>query len=49
MASSIIGQDEGVPGGLSGWDIEVTDHAGRTVLLMPISDPQQKMKRKQAA
>jgi hypothetical protein len=49
MASSIIDQDEGVPSRFSGWDIEVTDHAGGTVLLMPVSDVQQNMKRKQAA
>jgi hypothetical protein len=49
MASSIIGQSEGAPGSLSGWDIEVTDHAGRTVLLVPMNDLQQNMKRKQAA
>jgi len=49
MASSIIGQSEGAPGSLSGWDIEVADHAGRTVLIVPINDLQQNMKRKQAA
>jgi hypothetical protein len=37
MASSIIGQSEGAPGILSSWDIEVTDHRGRTVLIVPIS------------
>jgi hypothetical protein len=35
--------------GLSSWDIEVTDHRGRTVLIVPINDLQQNMKRKQAA
>src|SRR3954453_17039138 len=35
MASAIIGQDEGVPSRLSGWDIEVTDHTGRTFLVVP--------------
>jgi len=49
MVSSIIDQGECAPGSLSGWDIEVTDHAGGTVLLMPVSDVQQNMKRKQAA
>ena len=49
MASSIIGQSEGAPGILSSWDIEVTDHRGRTVLIVPINDLQQNMERKQAA
>jgi hypothetical protein len=49
MASAIIGQSEGAPGILSSWDIEVTDHRGRTVLIVPINDLQQTMKRKQAA
>ena len=49
MASAIMGQSEGAPGSLSGWDIEVTDHTGRTVLIVPISDVQRNMKRKQAA
>ena len=44
-----FGQSEDAPGSLSGWDIEVTDHTGGTVLLVPISDLQQNMKRKQAA
>src|SRR4051812_19768883 len=48
MASSIIGQSEDAPGSLLGWDIEVTDHSGGTVLLMPISNLQQNMKRKHA-
>ena len=38
-AESIIGQSEGAPGILSGWDIEVTDHRGRTVLIVPINGP----------
>ena len=42
MASSIIGQSEGAPGILSSWDIEVTDHRGRTVLIVPISGLQPK-------
>jgi hypothetical protein len=49
MASAIIGQDEGAPGSLLGWDIDVTDHAGRAVLMVPISDLQRKMKQKRAA
>ena len=49
MASAIIGQDEGAPGSLLGWDIEVTDHAGRAVLMVPISDLQRKMKQNRAA
>jgi len=48
MASAIIGQSEGAPGILSSWDIEVTDHRGRTVLIAPINDLQN-MERKQAA
>jgi uncharacterized protein DUF6894 len=49
MVSSIIDQGECAPGSLSGWDIEVTDHTGRTVLLVPISDMQPNIRRKQAA
>ena len=49
MVSSIIDQGECAPGSLSGWDIEVTDHTGQTVLLVPISDMQPNIRRKQAA
>ena len=48
MASSITGQSDGA-WSRSGWDIEVTDHTGGTVLIVPISGLQQNMKRKQAA
>jgi hypothetical protein len=49
MASSIMGQSECALGSLSGWDIEVTDQTGRTVLIVPISDGRQNMKHNQAA
>jgi hypothetical protein len=49
MASAIIGSGEGAPGSLSGWDIEVTDHTGETVLIAPVSDMQPNIRRKQAA
>ena len=50
LASSILSQDhDDAPGSRLGWDIEVTDHAGRTVLLIPISGAQQRVTPKQAA
>src|SRR3954469_779419 len=36
IASSIIDQGECAPGSLSSWDIEITDHAGRTFLVVPV-------------
>ena len=38
IASSIIDQGECAPGSLSSWDIEVTDHAGRTFLVVRSPD-----------
>ena len=38
MASSILDRDEGAPTNLPGWDIEVIDAAGRTVLVVPVGD-----------
>jgi len=49
MASSILDQTEGAPTNLSGWDIEVTDGAGRTVLVVPLRDGRLETKRGRAA
>jgi hypothetical protein len=49
MASSIIGQDECAPESVLGWDIEVTDEAGQTMLMLPVSDGQKSMLTQQAA
>jgi hypothetical protein len=49
MASSIIGQDKCGPESMSGWDIEVTDEAGRMVLIVPIHAEQGRLLNKQAA
>ena len=49
MASSIIGKDKCAPESVSGWDIEVTDGAGRTILIVPVSDGQKSMLTQQAA
>jgi hypothetical protein len=38
VASHMVVQNPCGAGHWSGWDVEVTDHAGRTVLLLPISD-----------
>jgi hypothetical protein len=37
IASSILDQNDGVPLDRSGWDIEVTDAAGRTFLIVPVN------------
>ena len=36
MAGSIRDQGEDAPPDMAGWDIEVTDAAGRTVLVVPV-------------
>ena len=36
MASDILAESEAASSDLSGWDIEVTDAAGRTVLAVPV-------------
>ena len=38
IASSILDRNEAAPTCLLGWDIEVTDESGRTVLLIPINN-----------
>jgi hypothetical protein len=38
IAASLNDLSEGAPPDVSGWDIEVTDDAGRTVLLVPVGD-----------
>ena len=38
VASHMVVQNPCRAGDWSGWDVEVTDHAGRTVLFLPISD-----------
>ena len=49
IASSIIDQGECAPGSLSGWDIEVTDHEGRTFLIVPVGKRSPDAKRSRAA
>jgi hypothetical protein len=49
IASSIIGQDQCGPESVSGWDIEVTDEAGRMMLIVPIHAEQGRLLNKQAA
>jgi hypothetical protein len=49
MASSIIGQDECAPESVLGWDIEVTDEAGQTMFIVPVSNGQKSMLTQQAA
>jgi hypothetical protein len=49
MASSIIGQEKCALESVSGWDIEVTDEAGRTMLIVPIHAEQGRLLNKQAA
>jgi hypothetical protein len=49
IASSIIGQDKCGPESVSGWDIEVTDEAGRMMLIVPIHAEQGRLLNKQAA
>jgi len=50
MASSILDQTEGgAPPTLSGWDIEVSDAAGRTVLVVPVGEVGSDTKRSRAA
>ena len=49
IASSIIGQEKCALESVSGWDIEVTDEAGRTMFIVPVSDGQKSMLTQQAA
>ena len=49
MALSIIGQEACTLRTLSGWEIEVTDDAGRTMLIVPIGDGQDSPLNKRAA
>ena len=48
-ASRVVGQSDWESGHWSGWDIEVTDDAGRTVLLLPVGDVGQSTISKRAA
>ena len=49
MASAILDQTEGAPPTLSGWDIEVSDAAGRTFLVVPVREVSADAKRSRAA
>jgi len=49
MASSILDQNEGAPINASGWDIEVTDAAGRTCLVLAVGERSPDVKRNRAA
>ena len=49
IASSILDQTEGAPPTLSGWDIEVSDAAGRTFLVVPVGEVSSDTKRSRAA
>jgi len=50
IASSILDQTKGgAPPTLSGWDIEVTDAGGRTILVVPVGDTRLDTKRSRAA
>ena len=49
LASSIRDQYEGAPADLSGWDIEITDAAGRTFLIVPVGDRGSGSRRSRAA
>ena len=49
MASAILDQTEGAPPTLSGWDIEISDAAGRTFLVVPVREVSADAKRSRAA
>jgi len=49
MASSLLDQNEGAPANLSGWDIEVTDAAGRTCLVLAVGERSLDAKQNRAA
>ena len=50
IASSILDQIEGgAPPSLSGWDIEISDAAGRTFLVVPVREVSADAKRSRAA
>ena len=49
MASSILDQHQGALMDLSGWDIEITDAAGRTFLIVPVGNRDAGAKRSRAA
>ena len=49
IAVVIRGQEGRTFRSLSGWDLEVTDQTGQTVLMTPISEGQQSLSARQAA
>jgi len=49
LAARIVSQSASESGDRSCWDIEVTDNAGRTVLLQPVGDVRQNATKQRAA